>query len=132
MANNRISLNGVQIAALLDFTDRELDAQITLGHFDDRRPDSEGNPMPAGLYAWFTEYPEEGAIYLGDADTNCSQQLERNAGLPGNTLHQMADGTRVRIARSDVSEFEKTTIDPARAEAILANCNQVVRMKLTD
>lgn len=61
---NAITFNGAQLAQLRDFTDDERDAEISIGWFQERMPDSEGNEMPAGHYAWFTEHPEEGAIYL--------------------------------------------------------------------
>lgn len=36
-------------------------------------------PLPAGLYAWCDEYPEEGSMFLGPADTD----TEEHDGTPG-------------------------------------------------
>ena len=59
-----IHMTGYQIHRLWDFVDAEPDAQVTLDVFPER-PDLEtGEKMPAGLYAWFTDYPDEGSIWL--------------------------------------------------------------------
>lgn len=61
-----LCLTGYQIEHLADFVDRERDTELTLAHFPERSPDADGNEMPAGLYAWFTEYPDEGALHLAE------------------------------------------------------------------
>jgi hypothetical protein len=59
-----IKLDGSQIAQIQDFIDGELEAEISIKWFPESEPDKDGNDMPAGYYAWFHEYPEDGAIYL--------------------------------------------------------------------
>lgn len=64
-----ITLTGYQIRTILDMVDAEDEAEITISYIDYDRPcvDS-GEVMPAGLYAWFTDYPDEGSLYLPEAD----------------------------------------------------------------
>lgn len=62
-----ISLNGYQIRRLLDFVDSEDEAEVEIDYVDHERPDlnsNEGEMMPAGVYAWFRDYPDEGALWL--------------------------------------------------------------------
>lgn len=84
---DRIIINGYQIERLRDFVDAEPEAEVTLGAFPER-PDMEtGEKMPAGLYAWFADYPDEGSIWLPEtpedhmadvepsqADTDCESK----------------------------------------------------------
>jgi hypothetical protein len=61
-----LTLTGYQIEQLADFVDGERDTELTLAHFPKRPPDADGNEMPAGLYAWFSEYPDEGSLHLAE------------------------------------------------------------------
>lgn len=59
-------LNGYQIKRLLDFVDSDDEAELSLAYFDEERDDLESpdEKMPQGLYAWFTDYPDEGSMWL--------------------------------------------------------------------
>jgi len=72
-----ITLDGAQIAQLQGFADNEMDAQISIGWFPERKPDADGNEMPEGYYAWFTEYPDDGALLL---EPNAGNKPSREAG----------------------------------------------------
>lgn len=62
-----MELTGYQIKCLADFTDGEDIAEIIVEHFEASKDAETGEHMPAGLYAYFTEYPEEGRLYLPEA-----------------------------------------------------------------
>lgn len=48
--------------------DNDPDAEITVAHFPAGKiVDDDGKPEPAGLYCWFTDYPDEGSLPLFDA-----------------------------------------------------------------
>lgn len=81
-----VTLNGRQVAELYDFMDlgAERTHSLTDGYVTDisiqwfdERPPVDGLPSPAGYYAWFTEYPEEGSLYLDDqpSETKCEEVL---------------------------------------------------------
>jgi hypothetical protein len=72
-------LTGYQVEHLADFVDREADAQISVARFDQDRTGSDGERMPAGLYAWFTEYPEEGQVWLPVDAPERERELAREA-----------------------------------------------------
>jgi hypothetical protein len=65
-----LEINGAQVAALVDFLDlngtpEARETPLSLCYYDEERKDKhEGDTMPPGLYAWFTEYPEEGQLWL--------------------------------------------------------------------
>ena len=68
-----IILNVKQLRDALDYANPDgpeatdqLDTEISIDFFPERIS-VEGKPMPAGFYAWLTEYPDEG-VYgpLGD------------------------------------------------------------------
>jgi len=62
-----VAINGYQIKRLLDFVDSDNEAELTLQYVDHERPDgnsNDGEVMPEGLYAWFSEYPDEGSLWL--------------------------------------------------------------------
>lgn len=44
----------------------QMESEVTIGRLAAHRTD-EGEERPAGVYAWMTEYPEEGSILLGSA-----------------------------------------------------------------
>lgn len=52
-------------------------ASVCVTEFPEGKRDEE--PMPAGKYAWFPEYQDEGAIYLGkhDPDVECASSQIR-------------------------------------------------------
>lgn len=60
----RLSLNGFQIKALMDMVAGESDSQITVAHFPADKDAETGEPMPEGLWAFYTEHPEEGRFFL--------------------------------------------------------------------
>lgn len=67
-----ITLTGQQIKNLLEFvapddTPDQLETEVCIQWCPDRVSE-EGEPMPAGYYMWFYEYPEEGC-YLLDVAT---------------------------------------------------------------
>lgn len=60
-------INGYQIKRLLDFVDNDDESEVSLAYIDHQRPDgnsNDGEMMPKGLYAWYTDYPDEGSIWL--------------------------------------------------------------------
>lgn len=65
-----LRINGAQVAALVDFLDlngtpEAKETPLHLQHYgEDRMCSVDKEPMPAGLYAWFAEYPEEGQLLL--------------------------------------------------------------------
>lgn len=70
--SGQITLTAPQLRQALDFVnpdkgdaDQQED-RLTIAWA--KESTSEGETRPAGLYAWFTEYPEEGAIYLDPED----------------------------------------------------------------
>jgi hypothetical protein len=74
-----ISLNGYQIRRLWDFVDAEDEAEIEIEYVDYERPDgnSDGEIMPAGLYAWFRDYPDEGSLWLPETPEEHMKEMER-------------------------------------------------------
>jgi hypothetical protein len=63
-----ITINLKQVRELLRCFDGEDETEIAVAYFDDMQYMDDGVEVtaPAGLYAYDAEYPEEGAIYLGD------------------------------------------------------------------
>lgn len=59
-----MQLTGAQVKALNEFMGGDYDTDVTIEHCADRRDVVTGEPMPAGLYAWCTEYPDEGCVLL--------------------------------------------------------------------
>lgn len=69
IANNDfcLSLNGRQLRAALAFCGGIYDDNnFSIQKFDACVDEHEGETMPAGLYIWCTEYPEEGRMYLAE------------------------------------------------------------------
>lgn len=66
-----VTLNGRQIAAVYDFMDLAAgsasgyETDVSIQWFEERPP-VDGEPSPAGYYAWITDYPEEGSLHLND------------------------------------------------------------------
>lgn len=76
-----LTLNGYQIRSALAFVapdathepkndkeaqilESELETDLSFGMFEAGKDEESGEEMPAGLYCWLTEYPEEGRIHL--------------------------------------------------------------------
>jgi hypothetical protein len=72
----RIHINGLQLKHALDFVDQDDESELVIEHVDFERPDgnSPDETMPAGLYAWFYDYPDEGSLLLPESavKTGCS------------------------------------------------------------
>lgn len=80
-----LGLNGYQIHRLWDFVDAEPEAEVTLGNFPERADMEDGTKMPAGLYAWFTDYPDEGSIWLPETPDDHMADVEPStAKIKGN------------------------------------------------
>jgi hypothetical protein len=60
-------LTGYQVKALHAFMGGEFDTDVTIEQCEER-VSSDGEPMPAGLYVWCTDYPEEGCILLFETE----------------------------------------------------------------
>jgi hypothetical protein len=73
-----VNINGFQLRHLADLVDGEDEAEITLGVFEEHKA-SNGERMPAGLYAWFSEYPEEGKLWLAEDEAQRLAEMEREA-----------------------------------------------------
>jgi regulator of replication initiation timing len=66
-AENRIRLNRAQVQEMLDYIDLcvvDVETEIIIGHQDVNTEPESGEQMPAGVYMWDGEYPEEGCMYL--------------------------------------------------------------------
>lgn len=60
-------LNGYQLKQALDFLDNEEETNLCVAWYgQDRREHDkpDGELMPAGVYCWLSEYPEEGQLLL--------------------------------------------------------------------
>jgi hypothetical protein len=74
-----MDINGYQIKRLLDFVDNENEAELTLRYVDHERPDgnsNDGEMMPKGLYAWYTDYPDEGSMWLPETPEEHAASVE--------------------------------------------------------
>lgn len=74
-----LDINGYQIKRLLDFVDNEDESEVTLQYVDHERPDgnsNDGEIMPKGLYAWYTDYPEEGSMWLPETPEEHAASVE--------------------------------------------------------
>jgi hypothetical protein len=69
-----VTMNGKQLKDLLDYAwpDKDdadqADSELTLIAHDTPFKSTEGDDMPAGLYCYCTEYPEEGIILIDEKD----------------------------------------------------------------
>jgi hypothetical protein len=70
----RIHINGLQLKHALDFVDQDDESELVIEHVDFERPDgnSPDETMPAGLYAWFYDYPDEGSLLLPESAVKTS------------------------------------------------------------
>lgn len=59
-----MELTGYQVKKLHEFMGGDFDCNVTLGRFVQERVGKDGETMPAGLYVWCTDYPEEGSVLL--------------------------------------------------------------------
>lgn len=65
-----ISINGHQLKELLDFIDSDDEVEVCLHYYSrERRDEESGEMMLPGLYAWMSEYPEEGQHFLAESPT---------------------------------------------------------------
>lgn len=62
-----LALNEHQVSILLEFLGGDL-SPISIGYFPKTECPITGDPSPAGLYVWCSEYPEEGRVHLPEAD----------------------------------------------------------------
>lgn len=67
MHRNTLKFNLAQAIDLVAFFGGD-EADVSVAWFDAVESNAEGEAMPAGLYAWCTEYPEEGRVFLGGAE----------------------------------------------------------------
>lgn len=65
----RVSLTGYQIKHLLDLADQDDDCELSVGQCDEWIDPDTKEMNPAGLYAWYTDYPDEGLTLLPDLPT---------------------------------------------------------------
>jgi hypothetical protein len=71
-----VTLNGKQLKDLLDYAwpDKDdadqADSELTLIAHDTPFKSTEGDEMPAGLYCYCTEYPEEGIILIDEKESS--------------------------------------------------------------
>lgn len=67
-----MNLTGHQVRQINDFMGGDYDTPVTIEQLAERVVDgAPGEPatvLPAGLYIWCTEYPEEGAVLLLEVD----------------------------------------------------------------
>lgn len=71
-----MNINGFQLMHLADFVDGERETELTLEVFPEHTANN-GEHMPAGLYAWFSEYPEEGKLWLPETEADRLAEMER-------------------------------------------------------
>jgi hypothetical protein len=86
------TLNARQLRSALDFIapdfdadEDQRDAEISMQMMPDRMP-LEDEPMPAGLYAWCTDYPEEGCIPLLEDETRFERPASTNQPVQAKAL----------------------------------------------
>ncbi|CAN5300361.1 hypothetical protein BH10PSE16_BH10PSE16_01290 [soil metagenome] len=72
----KLTLTGLQISYLHDACGGEMETELSISRFEDGGTCADtGDCMPAGLYCWYDDYPEEGRIYLPeDADAALALQ----------------------------------------------------------
>lgn len=60
-----VRLNLFQLRDMLQFAgDDEDDTELCVKRWVSARVDNEGTTLPAGLYVWIADYPEEGGYFL--------------------------------------------------------------------
>lgn len=64
--HNKLDLTYAQACELMQMFGGEEEGDISIAHFYKIEVNDEGDPMPAGLYAWFSDYCDEGRFYLGE------------------------------------------------------------------
>lgn len=64
LERKRIALTGLQIQHMWDYVDGDKETELTIALYPEGKDEETGETMPAGLYCWFTEYPDEGRLYL--------------------------------------------------------------------
>jgi hypothetical protein len=105
-----LSLNGHQLLAVVQFCGGDFDTDLSIGYFPER-PNPEGQiPLPAGLYVWCTEYPDEGCWYLNEEPVGLFQCPH---GVPDKTTKPCM------ICLDKIIRGESTTQPPSADEAEL-------------
>lgn len=76
-----LTITGAQARELLAVFGGDEEAEVALGWFRETKSEEDGEAMPAGLYAWMADYPEEGRIHLAGlaAEEMESHQQQRPA-----------------------------------------------------
>jgi hypothetical protein len=70
----RISMTGLQVQHIADFIDGDPETEVYVAHYEAGKDEETGEEMPAGLYCWLVDYPDEGRVWLPpDADAALSQ-----------------------------------------------------------
>lgn len=70
-------LTGFQIKNLAVMAADEDECSICIREFEESVDDEDGEKMPAGLYAYYDEYPDEGRIYLPPEPEQPNAELRR-------------------------------------------------------
>lgn len=69
-----MELTGYQVKKLHEFMGGDFDTNVTVERLPERtlEPGTGDEPttLPAGLYVWCTEYPEEGAVLLHEDESH--------------------------------------------------------------
>jgi hypothetical protein len=73
----RLTLTGLQIQHMWDYCDGDLETELSIARYEEGKDQETDETMSAGLYAWFTEYPDEGRLYLPEtAEDACLSKGE--------------------------------------------------------
>lgn len=80
-----VQLNGYQLRDALEFsapdgTADQLQTEVCI-QYGPARTDDEGSE-PAGMFCWYSEYPEEGSIRLSEGPDDCFANCEQPAPQP--------------------------------------------------
>ena len=65
--SKQIYLTGFQIKNLAAMTDGDDECELCLQEYPETVDEEDGEIMPAGLYAYYYDYPDEGRTYLPPA-----------------------------------------------------------------
>lgn len=82
-----ITLNGHELRNALQLATDDLETAISIQYKQDGK-DIDGEDAPAGYYAWYHEYPEEGSIRLDDEKSNTAPPAPQS---PEQSLQQIAE-----------------------------------------
>ena len=85
VSKDLITLTGNQAEAILEAFGGE-PTMVSIRRMEASKDVEDGSDMPAGLYLYYTEYPEEGVIFLGEDDQDYKPFYISRPPLPSDKL----------------------------------------------